>query len=55
MIVHITPLYAIAMILSVLLILVILAGLVMIDWRQIFHGDEEEFDPSWMDEEKWRK
>ena len=59
MIEHISPLYVIAMVLAVILILVILTGFVFVDWEQIWEdikGEYNEgFDPSWMDEDKWRE
>ena len=55
---HINPLYTVAMILAVVLILVILIGFVFVDWSAIWAGitgkDDEEYDPSWMDFDTWK-
>ena len=59
MIEHINPLYTVAMICAVALILVILAGFALVDWQSIWTGingkDEEEFNEEWMDYESWKK
>ena len=56
MIGHISPLYIVAMVCAVALILVILAGFALVDWPAIWaglKGKDDEFDPSWMDLEKY--
>ena len=59
MIEHISPFYTVAIICAVALILVILAGFAMIDWPSIWASlkrkDDEEFDPEWMDFDKWEQ
>ena len=59
MIEHISPLYVAAMICAALLIIVILTGFVFIDWEQIWEDIKGEYsdnyDPSWMDEDKWNQ
>ena len=52
MIVHISPLFTIAQICGVALILTLIAGFFLLRKKDEL---EEEFDEEWMDREKWEQ
>ena len=48
----ISPLYMVAMICAVALIIVLIAGIILVKRRDDL---DEEFDEEWMDFEQWRR
>ena len=49
---HISPLYTVAMVCAVALIIVLIAGIILVRKRDDL---DEEFNEEWMDYEAWRQ
>lgn len=65
MISHISPLYTVAQICAVVLVIVLIVGICLVDWEMVYlrhrsrkyrrQAERNKYDPEWIDREKWEQ